>query len=97
MTLLTLEELDVSSNVIYILNEDSGNLINLRKLMLNSNKLAALPKSIKYGVGGALARCGRSTAWNQTWPAFGGRDGVQGAQAAAGAGDAQQCHRGAAR
>ena len=47
MTLLTLEELDVSSNVIYVLNDDISNLVNLRKLILNSNKLAALPKSIK--------------------------------------------------
>jgi Leucine-rich repeat (LRR) protein len=48
MTLTTLEELDVSSNVLYSLNEDIGSLINLRRLYLNSNKLASLPRSIKY-------------------------------------------------
>ena len=47
LTLQTLEELDVSSNVIYSLSDDIGNLVNLRKLYVNSNKLVALPQSIK--------------------------------------------------
>ena len=51
---MTLEELDVSSNVIYSLSDDIGNLVNLRKLLVNSNKLATLPKAIKCV--GCLAR-----------------------------------------
>ena len=58
---MTLEELDVSSNVIYSLSDDIGNLVNLKKLLVNSNKLATLPKAIKYvgWVGAAQPSCGR--------------------------------------
>lgn len=42
-----LQELDLSANSIYLIGDDIGNLTNLRKLLINQNKLTALPRSLR--------------------------------------------------
>ena len=46
--LVSLTELDVSHNVIYVINDDIGKLVNLRKLVLSYNRLQQLPTAVRY-------------------------------------------------